>query len=146
MEQFRNNNKINSNYLNALKKSSEANKINIIYLNINSIFNKEYEINAIVMLRCYDTVSLNESKLDESTKLTIFNNSFYNVHRRGKDKHGGGLLVFIKKEYNQIHIKSISRLGAFYLHFSINSHNLNFLFAYKPPSTNDLSFNFFFHS
>jgi hypothetical protein len=96
MKKFRSNNKINSNYLTTLKNSCQANKINVLHININSVFNKEYELNSILMLCSYDIVSINESKLADSTKLAIFKHQFYNVHRRDRDRYGACLLVFVK--------------------------------------------------
>ena len=99
MDKFRKNTKLNKNYLTTLKNSCQSNKINILHLNINSVFNKEYELNSILMLRSYDIVNINGSKLDDFTKLAIFKHPFYNIHRRDRDRYGGGLLVFIEKEY-----------------------------------------------
>ena len=92
------------------------------------------------MLRSYDIVNINGSKLDDFTKLAIFKHPFYNIHRRDRDRYGSGLLVFIKKEYRITKSQTTLDHEPLHLQLSANDHNLNFIFSYKPPSSNDASF------
>ena len=50
------------------------------------------------MLLCYDKIYLNETKIDDLTKLPILNHSYYNVKSRDRNNNGGGILFSIRKE------------------------------------------------
>ena len=113
----------------------------LLHLNINSLFNKIAEIDEILNLKLYDIVTLNETKLDESVPQSFYKNVFYNIIRRDRGTGGGGVLVFIRKEYKILN--SFNSLDFEMIHFNLlckNGNTCNFICAYKSPSDSDLEF------
>ena len=69
------------------------------YLNINSLRNKIHDLRLIIHDVPIDYFVISETKLDNSfpnAQLTINN---YEIRaRRDRDKHGGGLIKFVRKD------------------------------------------------
>ena len=93
------------------------NKMALLHLNINSLFNKIAEIDEILNLKLYDIVTLNETKLDEYVSQSFYKNVFYIIIRRDRGTGGGGVLVFIRKEYKILN--SFNSLDFEMIHFKI---------------------------
>ena len=45
---------------------------------------------------------LNETKLDNLIPNSFYKNVNYNILRLDRNRHGGGILVFIRKEYTYV--------------------------------------------
>ena len=78
--------------------------------------------------------------IDDLTKLPILNHSYYNVIRRDRNNNGGGILVFIRKEYKLVRTLTSSDYELLSFQLTINDTNINFIISYKPPNINDLLF------
>lgn len=75
----------------------------VLHLNINAVFNKTHELNQILETKLYDIVTINESKLDDQVPFSFYTIQGYFCLRRDRiSKGGGGLLVFIKKQYSLV--------------------------------------------
>ena len=133
-------NKNYKNYLSSLKASCKSNNLNLLHLNINSLFNKEHDLSEILALKCYDVVCLNETKIDDSTKLQIQKHPYYNMIRRDRSNNGGGILALIRKEYKIIQSFAANDYEALYFQLNVAERNLNFIVCYRPPSTNESLF------
>ena len=69
------------------------------YLNINSVSNKIVDLQIIIQNKPLDYLVLSEIKLDESFPNAQLKLDGYEIRaRRGRDKYGGGLIVFLRKE------------------------------------------------
>ena len=66
-----------SNYLDAIKKSKKNHEFVLLHLNINSIYHKFYEIDAILDTRAVDILRINETKLDSSVPSSIYQHPRY---------------------------------------------------------------------
>ena len=78
----------------------------ISYLNINSIRNKISDITEIFGKLQLDNFVLSETKIDESFPSAQFNIHDYEIrNRRDRDKHGGGLIEFVRKGFIRKRIK-----------------------------------------
>ena len=82
-------------------KSSYCQNFKIVHLNINSLFNKIDELNFLIGNE-FDIISLNETKLDSSIPLSFTSNIKYNTLRLDRNRHGGGILVLIKNNYQLV--------------------------------------------
>jgi hypothetical protein len=81
-------------------KAQYKKKFIVIFLNINSIFNKVRELDDVLKKCDPDAFLINESKLDSSVPTSWYINNKYKILRLDReDKGGGGELVFKKKEY-----------------------------------------------
>ncbi len=84
-------------------------------------------------LKKLDILCVNETNLDKFKPQTFFKNSFYDIIRRDRDfddtaasSHGGGILVFIKKQYRSQFIKA-PEIEMIFLKIMVDSTEINFI-------------------
>ena len=111
------------------------------YLNINSLRNKIHDLRLIINDVPLDYFVIGETKLDNSfpnMQLTINN---YEIRgRRERDKHGGGLIEFVRKglickrlrKYESINIEVICS------ELTISNRNWVIFSIYRPPDYSNL--------
>jgi len=85
-------------YLDRFNRLNSEKKFSILHLNVASLLSKSYKINEIVNLRKFDIISLNKTKIDCNSPDPIVS-AFYNVIRSDRNNSGGGIMIFVKKEY-----------------------------------------------
>ena len=108
-----------------------------MHLTINSVFKKVHEVDEILNQARLDVFSINESKLDSFIPESWYKNIFYRCLRMDRnDKGGGGLLIFIRKEYV---VKKLELTDFETISFQLSSNGqlVSFLSSYKSPSTKD---------
>jgi hypothetical protein len=103
-----------------------------------------HEIDNILNSKIFDIISLNESKLDSSFSKSFYLNIDYFILRRDKTRKEGGLIVFIRKEY-EISKKDLGESNEFnidyiYFQLKIKKQYFNFISSYKQPHLNDTEF------
>ena len=136
-------------HLDELKKFSDKKKkeLKILHLNINSVFNKIDSIHDILDSNSFDIIFINESKLDNTVPDSYLSHNRYALHRRdrefssgeGNGRHGGGLLIYIRKNY--IHsVELCNSVEAMHLSVTYNNTTVNFIACYKSPSFNNADF------
>ena len=70
------------------------------YLNINSLRNKIVDLREIILELSLDYLVLSETKIDQSFPTAQFYIKGYEVRaRRDRDKHGSGLIEFVKNGF-----------------------------------------------
>ena len=92
---------VNSPDLQSLKAARSDNTENpmISYLNINSLRNKIIDLKEVLKHISLDHFVLSETKLDNSFPCAQFQISDYEIRaRRDRNKCGGGLFEFFKRE------------------------------------------------
>ena len=89
---------------------------------------------------------INETIFDKTKPISFYKNSYYDIIRRDrdfnestKDSKGGGIIIFVKKQYKIKFIKSPD-MEFIYINIKIKNEELNFISAYKPPKTNNFQF------
>ena len=87
-------------YIYQLKKYRSTNSKNCIigHLNINSIRYKFDAIQCLIQGGLLDIFALSESKLDESLPLVQFKVNDFSLHRKDRNKHGGGILLYMRSD------------------------------------------------
>ncbi|XP_060577446.1 uncharacterized protein LOC132734674 [Ruditapes philippinarum] len=87
-------------HLNELKNLRKANlkRPLISHLNINSVKNKFTEIHDILSEKLVDMLILSETKLDNSYNNNIYNFPGYKMERKDRNKHGGGILIYVRDD------------------------------------------------
>ena len=130
------------NYLFQLANFCNLDNLNILHLNINSVESKLTNIDSILSANIYDVIVLSESKLDYTTSKNFGKGYGYQVLRRDRNSHGGGLLIFIngKLKVASCHNSPDFELIHFQLFTSFST--LNIICTYKPPEKNE-NVNFF---
>jgi hypothetical protein len=87
-----------SPWLSDIAKFADKNpeKLKMCHLNVNSIFNKLFEIYKIIERGLFDIISIQETKLGPEIPDNLFAFTNYTTLRRDRQRGGGGLMVFIK--------------------------------------------------
>ena len=96
-----------------------------------------YEVDQILNMRSFDVVYFAESKLDDSIPNSFYNNSHYTKARLDRNRHGGGLIVFIKNGIKKTRVMLHPEMELIYFQLVINSQKLNFVYSYRAPYLNE---------
>ena len=112
----------------------------ILHHNVNSLFLKINEIDNFLNMHDFDIISLNETKLDSSVPKSFYVNDKYNILRRDRNRHGGGVLVLVKRSYNLVKVNYFDDFEAIYFVISYNNLLLQFISTYRPPNTCQLGY------
>ena len=103
------------------------------------MFNKLDELDDLIATN-YDIIMLNETKLDSNVPHSFYLNSNYNILRRDRNRHGGGIIVFIRREYYFTREPDFDNIEAIHFKLKINDFRYNFIATYKPPVFNNNCF------
>ena len=119
--------------------------LNILYLNAHSILPKLIELRAICEAISYDVVCIVETWLDSEISDAELYISGYRVFRHDRNRHGGGVLVYVKNQFVQD--ASVVELSLFddnleFLPISFTFCNHRFCIAtfYRPPGSSSSYF------
>jgi exonuclease III len=130
-------NHVNS-IINSIKKD---NKFSILHLNVNSLSSKKTDIFKILDQQIVDIFMLNETKLDSLIHPnSSINHKSYVMLRNDRDSHGGGNIVYIKREYNISKSILLNDFEAIYFQIKHETNFYNFLSCYRSPSFNETDF------
>ena len=117
--------------------SNNARSFKTGLLNINSLHSKMHEISFLLDKGLLDVLVLNETKLDSTIDSASYENSRYDLFRRDRTRHGGGIIVYVKKG---LKIKSISvDKDAEIISLNLNVSNetdIGVIACYRPESIN----------
>lgn len=80
-------------------KVIESSRLKMLLININELLSKLDFIKLLAEKLAFDTLSLNETKLDESIKDEDVQIPGYLKHRNDRDKHGGGVALYVSKKF-----------------------------------------------
>ena len=113
--------------------------LHFVHLNINSILPKIYKLQQIVKTTNAAIIGITESKLDSAIFDTEISIEGYNIIRKDRNRHGGGVVCYIRNDicFNIIDV----------FPFQIESIFIDILFPetkpftvgifYRPPDQND---------
>ena len=76
--------------------------LHFIHINANSILSKIEEVKIIASKTKAAVIGISESKLDETVLNGEINIPGYNILRSDRNRHGGGVLCYIKNTYNML--------------------------------------------
>ena len=121
-------------------KSTHSKKFIMLYLNINSVFNKVHELDEVLEKCDPDCFLIDESKLDNLIPNSWYVNKKYNCIRLDReDKEGGGELAFIKKGII-IKKQELTDFESIYIQLYIEGQLVNIILSYKSPSVKNDEF------
>ncbi len=102
-------NKMDS-WLENVRSVSEHNNFKILHLNINSMFNKFEHVFSLLNEFNFDIIALNEVKLDNTIPDKLYQHPKYNLKRRDRDSHRGGIMIYVKKCYKMLNYSTSAEL------------------------------------
>jgi len=112
------------------------------YLNINSLRNKISDLSVLISFLQLDYFVLSETKLDSSFPSSQFELNEYEVRgRRDRDKHGGGLIEYVKKGLICQRLKGFETFVSESICSEITISNKKWfcMSIYRPPNYTNLS-------
>ena len=121
----------------------------ILHLNINGINTAEskyMDIQNILNLRSFDIILLSETKLEDSTTNHRFSNSNYKLYRRDRNQYGGGLMFYLRREYQIIESFNSPDFEMMHMKINVNGVICDFILSYKPPNESNEEFLEYQHS
>lgn len=134
-----------SDWLQDILKYSNDEKFNFLQLNINSVLgaSKYTGVQSILHAGTIDMLIIIESKLGNDIPDTLFDFPNYNLVRRDREKGGGGILIFLKKNVLIINKIIDSIFESISLTIRIKNKNINLIINYNPHKEYSPSFNNF---
>jgi hypothetical protein len=85
--------------------------LKIDHLNINGLKNKLDQLRLIFFESKLESFFLNETKIDETVRDVDIVMPGYIIFRRDRNKHGGGVLIYIASEINSAKVRNVNILG-----------------------------------
>ena len=122
-----------------------ANKNNLLlgYININSIRNKIEQLASIIS-DSFDVIAIAETKLDETFPTSQFIiDSYMKPYRYDRNKHGGGLLVYVKVGIPSKHLQVYSfpdDIEVIVVEINLKKQKWLLLCLYRSPSQSQAYF------
>ena len=77
------------------KKESLKSKLSCVSFNSRSIVNKRLELSSLLTLKSYELVAITETFLDSTINSSEMFSDTFNVQRRDRSRHGGGVLLAV---------------------------------------------------
>ncbi len=116
-------------------KQLHPNNLLVLHINICSVKTKMQFLDEILRTKIVDVLFVSETFLDEDTPASFYKNVDYNIPlRRDRHKHGGGLLVFVRKGYAVKEVEKSLDFESIAFSLTIENQSYNFISSYKPPS------------
>lgn len=108
-----------------------------LHINVHSIFPKIHEIARLVQSNNIDCISINETFLDHSINDCEIAIDSYSIFRHDRNRHGGGVLLYIKQCLSPSLIESSSHIEAIWVKIKCKR-NRKFIIGsmYRPPNSN----------
>jgi len=117
-------------------RTNHKTSFKLMLININSLFAKKQHLLEWMNLNI-DCICLNETKLDETVPESFIIHNNYKLIRRDRElggRHGGGVLIAIRKEYRIISTFKHSDIELIHIIFSNGQHQCNLINCYRPPN------------
>jgi exonuclease III len=111
----------------------------VAHLNINSLLLKKDQISVLLSSCNIDILCLNETKLDESISDDELLMTNFNIIRRDRTRHGGGIVIYINNtiKYNVVNDLNCENIEVLWLEVILPKLEPFLLCSvYKPPSSN----------
>lgn len=110
-------------------------KLVFSHLNINGLSNKLQKLHEILNKGYADIFFLSETKLDPSYPSAQFKGDAYNIHRQGRNSHGGGLTCYVNENipHKNSHDISVNRDGRLVVQVKQAIYSF---YTYRPPISN----------
>ena len=125
-----------------LKRLEHPQNFLIAHLNINSIRQKFYELEHLVRENIVDFLAFSETKIDDTFPDKQFHADSFNMYRKDKSKHSGGLMAYIRSDIPSRQRKDLEPEDSpcLIIEALLNKQKWCFVTYYNSPSTSDAVF------
>ena len=136
------NNKCNTNNLNVKKLSSEKGML-IACLNVRGLLNKYDQTVKLINDNDLDVFGMCETFLDHNVEYNEFAFHGYNVVCKHRNRHGGGVLLYVKESlrFEVIEMNVCENVESVWINLKCNSESIAIGVIYRPPSANAAYYN-----
>ena len=112
--------------------------LNIACLNVRGILNKFDEVQRLLNECNFDIFGICETFLDDDVNSHEYTIDGYNVISNSRNRHGGGVLLYIKDSLKYVELKNVHRSDLESLWVQVKCKNISFALGmmYRPPSAN----------
>jgi exonuclease III len=113
--------------------------LKIASLNIRRLLNKVDEIQCLLMECKFDIFGICETFLDDEICCNEYKINGYNVITKSRNRHGGGVLLYIKDTVKFEELTNVNRsdIESLWIHVKCNSMSFALGMMYRPPSANN---------
>ena len=117
------------------------NELKIGFINVRSLYPKLDEIQYIIQTNDFDIFGINETWLDQYIKNEEISIQGYNIVRKDRNRHGGGVCVYIKQTitYNVLFSNDQNPIESIWL--NLTGVKLCIGCIYRPPSSDNVYYN-----
>ena len=125
-----------------LKRLEHPQNFLIAHLNINSLIQKFYKVEHLLRENIVDFLAFSETKIDDTFPDKQFHADFFNMYRKDKSKHSGGLMAYIRSAIPSRQRKDLEPEGSpcLIIKALLNKQKWCFVTYYNSPSTSDAVF------
>lgn len=111
--------------------------VKFAHVNLCGILNKLDQVKILLKDCIFDVFAVTESKLDHNISDSEIQITGYTVIRRDRNRHGGGLLLFIKDKWTVLNVHQDETLEFMTVDIKfLNSPKINIGVVYRPPDSN----------
>ena len=114
---------------------NNCNNLKILYYNARSILPKHDELRLVVEVHNPDIVCIVETWLSPDILDSEISLSGYQVHRRDRNRHGGGILVYVRDHYVSSLLPTPDNLELLTLSISSGINRVCLSLLYRPPNS-----------
>ena len=120
-------------------KCKNSKRLIFSHLNVNSIRHKIDEVSEILLNGYTEILCLSETKIDDSFPDAQFDVNGFTLHRKDRNKFGGGLMCYVKshlphRRRNDIALNK-DGIESIVIEVKFDKEKLMFIFVYKQPIT-----------
>jgi hypothetical protein len=124
---YRNDNRIQRNLISKLKVAS---------INVNGLFGKLEMVELVLRTHNIDIMCLQETKLNESHLDSTLNFTDYNLYRKDRNIHGGGVCIYVRTKYNSSMVFNNKTCEIIGIKMNLHGKPVHVFSVYKPPNVN----------
>lgn len=111
--------------------------VKFAHVNLCGILNKIDQVKILLKYCIFDVFAVTESKLDHHISDSEIQITGYTVIRHDRNRHGGGLLLFIKDKWTGLNVHKDETLEFMTVDIKfLNSPRINIGVVYRPPDSN----------
>ena len=116
---------------------SLPNGVKYAHINLCGLMNKLDQLRILLRKQTFDVLAISQSKLDSSIEDSEIRIRGYRTFRKDRNRHGGGVIMYIKEKWSATNVVSVENLEMLTLDMKqLNSPKVKVGVVYRPPDAN----------